>query len=114
MEVNDKTVRIFEKGAGKWDKIATRLHFEGAKIAQIRTDCQHDTYQACQKTFTEWLDGKEGLRRPTAWSTIITALKEAGLGQLADDLEKILLLLEKDSGNVNYDYTRLFSHFMSL
>ena len=68
-------------------------------IAQIRTDCQHDTYQACQKTFTEWLGGKEGLRTPIAWSTVIRALKEAGLGQLADDLKDILDLFEKHSGN---------------
>ena len=91
-------MRVFEKGASKWDKIATRLHFDGNRIAQIGTDCQHNTFKACQSTFTEWLDGKEGLRRPTAWRTVIEALKEAGLGQLAHDLEEILLLLQTDSG----------------
>lgn len=95
-------MRVFEKGAGKWDKIATRLYFDGNKIAQIRTECQNNAFKACQSTFTEWLDGKEGLRRPTAWSTVITALKEAGLGQLADDLEEILLLLETDSGTTDH------------
>ena len=100
IEGNGKIVRIFYKGASKWDRIATRLYFDGNKITQIRTDCQHDTYQACQKTFTEWLGGKEGLRTPIAWSTVINTLKEVDLCQLANNLEEILLLLEKDSGKI--------------
>ena len=98
IEVDGKTIRVFEKGASKWDRIATRLHFEGTKIVQIRTDCQHDTFQACQKTFTEWLGGKEGLRTPIAWSTVIKVLEEADLCQPAKDLKEILFLFEKDSG----------------
>ena len=96
-------MRVFERGASKWDRIATRLHFDGSKIAQIGTDCHYNAFKACQSTFTEWLDGKEGLRRPIAWSTVIIVLKEAGLGQLAGDLEEVLLLLlEKQSGNISH------------
>ena len=69
---------------------------------QIWTDSQHDTFRACQTTFTKWLDGPEGLRTPRTWSTVIKVLKEAGFGQLADDLKEVLDLLEKHSGNITH------------
>ena len=102
IEANRKTVRIFERGASKWDRIATRLHFEGHMIEQIWTDSKHDTFRACQTIFTKWLDGLEGLRTPRTWDTVIKALKEADLGQLADDLKKVLLV--KHSGNIDHEY----------
>jgi hypothetical protein len=105
-----KILRVFEKGAGKWDKIATRLYFDGNRIAQIGMECPYNAFKACQSTFSEWLDGKEGLRTPTAWTTVITALKEAGLGRLAGDLEEVLLCLEEDSGNINHEYTHMYFH----
>ena len=104
MECNGKTIRVFERGANKWNRIATRLHFESDMIAQIRTDNQHNTFQACQSTFTEWLGGKEGLRTPRTWSTVIAAIKEADLGQLADNLKEILL--EKQSGKASPNETQ--------
>ena len=81
-------MRVFDKVASKWDKIATRLHFDGNMIAQIRTDSQ-DTFQACQSVFSKWLNGKEGLREPITWSTVVQVLAEADLGQLADDLKDV-------------------------
>ena len=96
IEYNEKRVQVFGKGAVKWEKIATRLYFDGNMIEKIRKDCPQ-AYQACQKIFTTWIDGKEGLREPIAWSTVIKVLKEAELGEVAKDLEEIL---QQDSGNL--------------
>ena len=102
-------MRVLETGAGKWDKIATRLYFKRSRIDQIWTDSQHTTSQACQSVFNEWLEGKEGLRTPVTWDTVIKALKETGLGQLADDLRAALL-----SGNHNNTYNFKLNLDLSL
>lgn len=87
---NQKTVRVLEGSANKWDGIARRLYFSGSMISQIRTESQSDGLRACQSVFSQWLDGKEGLHKPRTWSTVIEVLKEAHLGQLADDLKEAL------------------------
>ena len=87
---NKKTVRVFEGTASKWESIATRLYFEGNTISQIWTESQNNQLGACRSVFTEWLSGKEGLRTPRTWSTVIKVLQEAHLGQLADELKEIL------------------------
>ena len=92
IEYKGKKVRVLEESAGKWNKLAIRLHFKGNKITQIQNDSGQNSYQACQSVFSEWLDGKEGLRLPRTWVTVIAALGEAGLGQLAEKLEEVLLL----------------------
>ena len=83
-------MRVFETGASKWDKIATRLHFDANMIAQIQTDAQ-GTFRACRSAFSKWLEGKKGLREPRTWSNVIEILAEAGLGQLSEDLRETLL-----------------------
>lgn len=91
-------VKVLEGAASKWDGIARRLYFDGNMISQIWTESQNVQLRACQSLFTQWLDGKEGLRTPITWSTVIEILKEANLVKLADDLKKVLL-----SGN-HYPY----------
>ena len=46
--------------------------------------------EACRTVFSEWLGGKEGLREPKTWATVVTILKEADLGVLSDELNSIL------------------------
>ena len=38
--------------------------------------------------FSEWLEGKG--RTPTTWETVIKALEEADLGEVAQDLKEVL------------------------
>lgn len=87
---NKKTVRVINGAASRWDEIATRLFFDGNTILQIWKDSQNNTLWACWRVFTKWLEGKEGLRTPRTWDTVIIALKEADFGQLADDLGEAL------------------------
>lgn len=90
IRANQKTVRILEGSASKWDGIACRLYYEGNMISQIKTESQNDGLRACQSVFSEWLDGKVGLRTPISWGTVVEVLKEAHLGQLAEDLAEVL------------------------
>ena len=84
-------VKVLQGAANKWDGIARRLHFDGNMISQVRTESQSDQLRACQSLFTQWLNGKEGLRTPVTWRTVIEVLEEADLTILAGDLKTVLL-----------------------
>ena len=83
----DKTIRVIEQVASKWEEVATRLHFEGHDIKNIKrnhTDC----VEACRTMFMEWLE-KKG-RRPKTWNTLIKVLEEAAFSEIATDLKLVL------------------------
>ena len=85
IEASGKTVKVIEQAAAKWEKVATRLYFESHDISRIRKDYHQQTIEACRTVFIEWLQGKG--RKPTTWDTVIKALEEADLSELAGDLK---------------------------
>ena len=85
---NEKTVKIINTIAHKWEKLAFRLYFCDSDIARIKRDNTKDCIQACRTVFSEWLHGNG--RRPGTWETLIEALKEAEFSVLADDIETIV------------------------
>ena len=90
IEGHGTTVKIIDGCAGNWEGIAIRLHYDGDMIQQILKDSQNLAKRACRRVFTDWLKGKERLRTPRTWSTVIDVLEESDLGQLADDLRGIV------------------------
>ena len=85
---NGKTVRVIQSAASKWKQLATRIHFEYNDISRIREDCHWQCQDACSEVCCEWLSGAGG--KPTNWTTLITASREAGLSELASDLQVII------------------------
>ena len=71
-----------------WERVATRLHFPGYTIKAVSRDSQHQSDQACRSMFTRWLNG-EG-RQPVTWGTLITALYEAKLASVAQELDNMV------------------------
>ena len=84
------TIRIIDKIAHKWDQVAITLHFETNEIEGIERDCQCQTNDASRKMIMKWLDGGGSLRKPITWATLIEALEEAGLSEVAKDIVSIL------------------------
>ena len=60
-------------------------------IGAIRRDTHFQAEDACRTVFMIWLGGKEGLREPKTWATVVSVLKEADLGKLSGELNSILL-----------------------
>ena len=89
IECEGKCVRIIRTAASKWRCLATTLHFEPRDINRIRSDNPTQCYDACWQVCSEWLEGIG--RQPTTWTTLIKALNEAELGEIATDLETIIL-----------------------
>ena len=88
LERKDRTVNVIEKVAYKWEKVATRLHFEFSDIQRIKKDCHHQTVDASRHMFGEWLEGRG--RKPVTWATLIKVLNETELAEIARDLEIIM------------------------
>ena len=88
IEGNGKTVKVIAQSASKWERVALSLHFESHDMSRLSRDYHLQSFEACQTVFTEWLNGKG--RKPVTWETVIIALKEAELSELATDLEDIL------------------------
>ena len=88
IDCEGKRVRIIQTAASKWKRLATRLYFKPSDINRIRSDNPTECYDACWKVCSEWLEGVG--RQPTSWTTLIKALNEAELGEIATDLETII------------------------
>ena len=87
IEGKEKTVRVIQQSAAKWERIATGLHFESYDISRIKKD-YNECYDACQTVFVEWLNGSG--RKPITWNTLIKVLIEVELSELATTVEHIL------------------------
>jgi flavodoxin len=85
---NGKTVTIISRTAAVWERIATRLHFEEYEIMCIKRDNPLQCEDSCRAMFNKWLEGKG--RQPTNWDTVIKALEEVNLGEVAQDLKDVL------------------------
>ena len=84
---NGKAVKVIDRTAAHWERVATTLHFEGHEIKTIRAD-YHQCEDACRNLFIEWIDGKG--RQPKTWETVISALNEADFGDVSSDLSDVL------------------------
>ena len=84
-----KTIRVIDRIAHVWDRVATRLYFEGHEIKCIERDYPK-THQASREMIMEWLEGNESLRKPVTWAILIEALDEAELSEVAKDIVSIL------------------------
>ena len=79
-------VSVIDMTACVWEKVATRLYFEGHDISRIRKN-EHQAEDACRTMFAEWLEGKG--RTPTTWETVLQALDEAKQGELTKELKEL-------------------------
>ena len=85
---NGKIVKVIKRAAAKWESVATSLHFESHDITRIRKDYPQQSVDACRTVFSEWL--QDNGRKPTTWNTVIKALEEADLSELAGELKIVL------------------------
>ena len=88
LEYQGKVIKVIHAVAHKWEQFATRLHFEFCDIKCIAKECRLQPVEACQQIVGEWLSGKG--RKPTSWSTVIEALNEIELCELAMDVTTVL------------------------
>ena len=82
-----KTLKLIDKVASEWERVATRLYFELHDISRIKRDHHNDCRSACLAMFGEWLEGK--VRLPTTWEMLIKAFGEADISEMTADIKII-------------------------
>ena len=82
-------IYIAEKIAAKWKKLGLALDFETSCLNSIQSTCNHDVEQCCEMMLTQWLDGYVK-QLPITWRTLLEALRDAHMNQLADELTDLL------------------------
>ena len=81
-------MRVMEKVAANWERLALALHFEGHVLEMVRRDYMLDCMAQCRTILHRWLNGEA--RSPVNWDTLVTCLKEIQFTLLAEGLEAAL------------------------
>ena len=79
-------VRIIEAAAYSWTAVAVGLGFSSAQIQNIRSDYPGRSEDACREVFIKWLEGTAEDSCPLTWDALIECLKDAKLGDLAENI----------------------------
>jgi hypothetical protein len=88
LERHGKKLKLIQRISSKWERVATRLYFPADAIEVISRDYRDRCDPACRTMLSRWLNG-EG-RVPRTWGTLVTALYEADLSSVANELEKMI------------------------
>ena len=83
---NGMTVWIIEAAAHSWKAVAMGFGFSSAQIQNIRSDCSGCSEDACREVFIKWLEGAAEDSCPLTWDALIECLKDAKLGDLAENV----------------------------
>lgn len=84
------TLRFITTVAADWKDLATCLGVAEPVIRSIEMGAFYQPTDACRQVLTKWLEGGDELRKPITWNTLIQCLWDAGLGDVACNLESIL------------------------
>ena len=83
-----ETVRVINEAAAKWEELAYGLHFESHDVANIKKNNPSDVTAACREVLIQWEAGKG--RKPVEWRTLLQALEDAQLDEVAPKLRSVL------------------------
>ena len=89
-----KTQRIYiiDEMAAKWKRVGISLKFSTGSLNNIESTCHHDVEACVNRLLTMWLEGhvQDVSQAPITWETLLEALRDSRLGQLADSLTDLL------------------------
>lgn len=83
-----RRIKVIDRVAPHWEYLAQALGFERQNIEDIISETLHSSaHRACRIMLATWLKG--GIS-PVSWSNLICRLIDAGLEDIADDLNDII------------------------
>ena len=81
-------MRVMNVISGHWLSTAIALGFDEHSIDKIKSSSHNQAREACGMMMIECL--KEAKRTPVTWETLVRALRDAELADLAEQLLNIL------------------------
>ena len=95
-----RELRIYSKIAHSWIQIATLLGFELGEIESIRKNYTFDDYDRVTTVLKQWFENARSLSNPRgypkSWEGLINLLKDAKLGEVAEEIKKALFSPKND------------------
>ena len=85
---NNQRIMVIEQIGSKWEFVADQLGIESHVTDTIKVDSHYQVNSACREMFIRWLKGI-GCQSIT-WRALIDALNDAGLSQVAHELDNII------------------------
>ena len=79
-----KKIGVINNAASQWKELAGVLGFRQDDIDSI-SRTYPETHEACHHMLAWWLEGDKG---PVTWTSLIHGLRDAGLIELAEDLNE--------------------------
>ena len=92
---NGEELRIMEKVAPKWKKMAVSLGFDEANIKAIEMGCHYQPEDASREMFSQWLEGVNCDLKPATWSTLVQSLMDVNLRNIARFLRNLVCSIQK-------------------
>lgn len=85
-------IYIIDEIAAKWRRVGLSLNFSASDLDNIESSCQGKVEECSERLLIQWLDGNISTQLPITWETLLDALRDARLGQLAETLTDSLTL----------------------
>ena len=76
--------------APKWKDIGSALKFTPSELQNIAMANHQDPAECCQAMMTKWIGGFVSENQPLTWATLLEAMEDCRLRQLAQQLESLL------------------------
>ena len=84
-----RKVKVIESIESQWEEVAVALGVEEDMIDTIKSTHSQNHLEACRAMLATWLESNAD---KVSWPTFIQGLIDAGLPDLADNLDEILKL----------------------
>ena len=85
-------IYIIDEIAAKWRRFGVCLKFSTNILDNIESTCRGDVEACVNRLLTLWLEGhvQNVSQAPITWETLLEALRDGRLGQLADNLTDLI------------------------
>ena len=99
LKYRGQTIKVIESAATCWERVAMKLHFKRHVIDTLISESHGVATKCCHYMFMQWLEG-DG-RKPITWRTLINALSEAKLDDIAQSLRDVFHMNSSTCGSLN-------------
>ena len=85
-------IYIIDDMAPRWKHVGRMLKFREPDINNIDSTCNGNAVECCGTLLSKWLEGQNNGNdsRPKTWEILLEVMRDARLGELANNLETIL------------------------
>ena len=87
-----KRLYVIEEMGPRWKDVGKALKFSPAELQNIDITNRQNPEECCDSLMTKWISGfvSQREKQPLTWATLLEAMEDSRLGDLAGKLESLL------------------------